>query len=370
MKTGFAWHERFMWHEPGPSLGVLPSLGDSQPGTHLYNPETMRKIKNMMDAYSITEELHTVRIRAASDETLLRFHTEDYLRHVSASSAGRGGSELGEACPAGPQTDAIARLAVGATCSVLEATLKGELDNAYALTRPAGHHAERNRGMGMCVYGNVALAIMEARAKKLVDRVAIIDWDVHHGNGTQQAFYSSKDVLMISIHEETLYPLDTGKIEEQGENEGLGYNINVPLPAGSGGGAYLAAMERIVQPALQLFKPECIIVSSGLDASYFDAMGHMLLVSTHYRAMTKMVMEMSRSLCGGKLIVVQEGGYSDFYLPFCAVAIVEELAGIAPRVADPYALYDSVDNQALRPHQSAYIEAAVNGPLSTLAKVC
>lgn len=352
-----------MWHDIGSTVGVLMSTGDFQLGSHPANPEPTRRIKNQFDAYGITDNTVPLPVEAATTDTLLRFHTEKYVQRVVSLSAGRGG-ETGDSAIAGPGTDAIARLAVGAACGAVEATLKGTVDNAYVLTRPCGHHAERDQGRGFCIYGNAALAIMEAQAKGLVGRVAVVDWDVHHGNGTQQAFYDRDDVLTISIHEEMLYPFDIGTHEEHGEGAGIGFNINVPLPAGSGGGAYMAAMERVVLPALQRFNPDLIVIANGLDASYFDPMSHILLVSGHYREMTKLLMQASRELCGGKLVALQEGGYSDFYLPFCASAIAEEMIGLGPTFEDPADALALLENQLLKSNQSAYLDAAVEGPLA------
>lgn len=357
-----------MWHDTGSAIGVLPSTGDLQPGSHLYHSSKMRRIKNHLDGHSMSELLHDVPFGAASSETLHQFHTEEYVRRVALLSAARGG-DAGDSAIVGPGTDEIARLSAGAACSTVEAVATGVVDNAYALTFPAGHHAEREQGRGFCIYGNVALAIMEAKARGHVDRVAILDWDVHHGNGTQQAFYDSDDVLMISIHQEMLYPFDMGTHEEQGEKNGDGFNINIPLPAGCGGGAYMAAMERVVLPALSQFKPDMIVVSSGLDAGYFDPMSHMLLVSEHYREMTRLVKNASAELCDGKLAIIQEGGYSDFYLPFCAGAIVEELMEHEPFVEDVFAGMAGFETQTLKPHQDAYIEQAVNGPVAKFMAV-
>ncbi len=188
--------------------------------------------------------------------------------------------------------------------------------------------------------------------------------------GTQQAFYDRSDVLTISIHQDMLYPADLGQPDEIGESDGEGFNINVPLPAGSGGGAYLAAIDQVVLPALYAFKPSMIVVASGYDASYFDPMSHMLLLANHYRQLTQRIMQVAEELCGGRLVVNHEGGYSDFYVPLCGLAVVEELSGIKTSVRDPYAGTEHVANQNLMPHQQAYIDQARSGPLAALLKRC
>jgi acetoin utilization deacetylase AcuC-like enzyme len=234
--------------------------------------------------------------------------------------------------------------------------------------RPPGHHAERDRGRGFCVFNNIALAILEARKQHAIERIAVVDWDVHHGNGTQQAFFNDPGVLTISLHQEMLYPVNLGKLTETGEGKGEGYNINVPLPAGSGGEAYLLAMRDIVVPALAAYKPQLIVVACGFDASYFDPMSHMLLISSHFRTMTDMMRDTAAQLCESRLVLNHEGGYSEFYVPFCGIAAIEGLSGIDSGVTDPYRGTASVDNQRIQPHQQAAIDAAIHGPLALLLR--
>ena len=369
MATGFVWHERYMWHDNGSAMGLYPSRGQFQPGLHLENAETKRKLKNLLDAYGVTAALTPLAPEMAGDTTLLRFHTREYLDRVQALSDAMGG-EAGQAAQVGPGSAEIARLAVGGTAAAIAGVAQGKLANAYALTRPPGHHAERDQGRGFCLFGNIACGVLDARARGLVDRVAVVDWDVHHGNGTQQAFYDVPEVLTISLHQEMLYPVNLGTLDERGEGAGIGYNLNVPLPAGCGGGAYLAAMEQVVLPALHAFKPDLIVVACGFDACYFDPTSHMLLVANHYRVLTQKIMAAADELCGGRVVANHEGGYCDFYVPLCGLAVIETLAGISSGVQDPYAGTEFVANQDLKPHQQAVVDAAVNGPLADLLQRC
>lgn len=369
MKTGFIWHERYMWHDTMAATGSHRGRGELQPGVHIENAETKRKFKNLLDAYEVTPRLHPLAFSEATDTELTRFHTPEYVEKVQRLSDAEGG-DAGEHTPFGPGSANIARLAVGGTIAAIRAVANSEVDNAYALTRPPGHHAERDRGRGFCLFNNVALGVMAAQSEGLLERVAIVDWDVHHGNGTQQAFYDRSDVLTISLHQDMLYPVDIGKVEETGEAAGEGFNLNVPLPAGSGGGAYLAAMDQVVLPALAAFKPSMIVVACGYDASYFDPMSHMMLVSPHYREMTRKIVNASAGLCDGKLVVNHEGGYSDFYVPLCGMAVMEELTGIQTAVRDPYAGTQRVPNQALQPHQQEYLDQVIQGPLTALLDRC
>jgi acetoin utilization deacetylase AcuC-like enzyme len=253
----------------------------------------------------------------------------------------------------------IARLAVGGTMAALDAVLAGTVKNAYALTRPPGHHALADQAMGFCLFGNIAVAVKRAMAEKRVGRVAIVDWDVHHGNGTQAAFLSDPDVLTISMHQETLFPPASGLLGERGEGAGEGANLNIPLPAGCGDGAYLAVFEQIVMPALHRFRPDLIVIASGLDASGVDPLGRMMVTAEGYRRMTRLLMAAADDLCGGRIIASHEGGYAATYVPYCGLAIIEELSGIRTTIKDRWGiLMAEWGGQDLVPHQQRAIDEA------------
>jgi acetoin utilization deacetylase AcuC-like enzyme len=243
--------------------------------------------------------------------------------------------------------------------AAIDAVMKGQVTNAYALVRPPGHHAERDRGLGFCLFGNVAVAIMRARQVHGLKRVATVDWDVHHGNGTQQAFYEDPDVLTISIHQDRLFPLRSGGIEENGSGAGEGRNINIPMPPGSGVGAYLAAFERVILPALRKFKPDLIVVPSGFDAGGTDPLGRMMVHSGGYRQMARLLMEVADEVCQGRLVLSHEGGYSATNVPYCGLAVMEQLSGITTNVTDPWLpIMEEWGGQDLQPHQEAAIDRA------------
>ena len=291
------------------------------------------------------------------DEELLRLHSRDYLLHLKAVSDA-GGGEAGEETPIGPGSYEIAVRAAGGALATVEAVVTGAVDNAYALVRPPGHHAEAARARGYCLLGNTALAAHHARAALGVQRVAIVDWDVHHGNGTEDAFYDNPSVLTVSVHAEELYPPGRGHIEHCGAGAGEGANLNVPLPDGSGHGAYMAAMERVVVPALRRFDPDLIVVASGVDASAFDPLGRQQLHSESYRRMSEMLLEVASDCCQGRLLAIHEGGYSEAYVPFCGVAILEALLG-ERHVEDPFLeSLTSRPGQSIRPHQDAAVQRA------------
>ena len=211
----------------------------------------------------------------ALESEVLAFHTPEHLENVKLVSAGTGG-DAGFFTPAGRGSFEIAMLSVGGVLGALESILAGDVDNAYALVRPPGHHAIAGEGMGFCIFANAALAGLKALDEKGLNRIAFVDWDVHHGNGTQSAFYGDSRALTISIHQDNCFPPDSGHVHERGEGDGQGFNINIPLPPGSGVGAYEAAFDQIVIPALDAFQPELIIVPSGFDAGAYDPLGRML----------------------------------------------------------------------------------------------
>jgi len=351
-KTGFVFDELYMWHDSGG--GAFPT----QPSAGFENPETKRRFYNLLAATRLLDELQSIRPRPASEEDLARFHTHEYIELIRQLSAQRGG-DAGELTPFGAGAFEIAMLSAGGVMTAVEEVLKGAIDNAYALVRPPGHHAEPNRGRGFCIFANIAVAVMYARARLAIHRIAVVDWDVHHGNGTQLAFYENPEVLTISIHQDNLYPIGSGAISENGSGPGAGLNLNIPMPPGSGVGSYLAAFERVVVPALYNFKPELIVVASGLDANAYDPLGRMMLHSECYRRMTNMMVSCASDLCAGRLVLAHEGGYAETYVPFCGLAIVEALAGLRTEVCDPYLeLVQGRAYQELQPHQETAIERA------------
>lgn len=338
-RTGFFFDEKCFWHAGGNYALTLP-VGDLvQPlaaGGLPESPETKRRLKNLMDVTGLTDELDVRSAEPATTEMLARVHPGDFLGTFKSVSDA-GGGEIGLRTPFGKGGYEIAALSAGLASEAVRAVTNGELQNAYALSRPPGHHCLPDWPNGFCLLANIAVAIEAAQAQGLAQRVAVLDWDVHHGNGTEAIYYERSDVLTISLHQEKNYPLDTGDVADRGIGAGLGTNINVPLPPGAGHNSYLYAMEQIVLPALQDFKPDIIIVACGFDAAAFDPLSRMLATADTFRQMTKQVMAAADELCDGKLVLVHEGGYSEAYVPFCGHAVIEELAGSTIRAEDPMA---------------------------------
>jgi acetoin utilization deacetylase AcuC-like enzyme len=331
-----------------------------QPLGHLENAEGKRRIRNLLEVSGLIDHLVLLQPRAATEDEILRLHTREYVDRIKSKSSNLGG-DAGDLTPFGPGSYEIALLAVGGCITAVDAVLDGKVDNVYALVRPPGHHAERDTGRGFCIFANVALAALHAREVRGLSRLAVVDWDVHHGNGTEHAFYDDPTVLTISIHQDNNYPPSSGAITDTGSGAGKGFNINVPLPAGSGVGAYVATFERVVAPALRTFRPELIFVASGLDASAMDPLASMMMTSDGYRMLTQVMLGVAREVCDGRLVVCHEGGYSPAYVPYCGLAIMEELSGRRTEIADPLlGLLASFGGQDLQPHQDAVIREAMS----------
>ena len=333
-RTGFFWHERCFWHGAGNFAFLTPVGGLVEPSgtTRLPEaPETKRRLKTLIDVSGLAGDLMcTNAIIPATEDELLAVHTRAYIdefRHLSEADGG----ELGLRTPFGPGGYDIARLSAGMVRQALFAVPDGQLDNAYALSRPPGHHCLPDFPNGFCLLNNIAVAVQAARHAGKAERVAIVDWDVHHGNGTEHIFYDDSDVLTISVHQERNYPLDTGDAGDTGGAGAALSNLNIPLLPGGGHDTYLYAMRRLVLPKLQAFKPDVVIVACGFDASGVDPLSRMLCGSDTFQEMTRALMQIT----GNRLVMAHEGGYSEVHVPFCGHAVLEELSGSAVTAADP-----------------------------------
>lgn len=339
MTTGFFWDEQCFWHAGGSYAFTLPIGGLVQPlaaGGLPENPETKRRLTNLMSVTGLMGDLQVSSAPPAAWDDLRRVHPESYLSEFKRLSDA-GGGELGLRTPFAAGGFEISALSAGLSVAAVEGVVTGALDNAYALSRPPGHHCLPDFPNGFCLMANIAIAVETARARHGLGRVAVLDWDVHHGNGTEAIYYDRADTLTISLHQEGNYPLDTGAITDRGTGAGTGANINVPLPAGSGHTAYLATLDEIVRPALERFKPDLIVVACGFDASAIDPMARMLATADTFRQMTLRMKQAAADLCDGRLVLVHEGGYSEVYVPFCGHATIEALSGSAITAPDPFA---------------------------------
>lgn len=277
----------------------------------------------------------------------------------------------------------IARLSVGGCLEALDALYAGKVKNAYCLVRPPGHHAEADIGMGFCIFNNIVLTVRHAQKVHGVKKIAVVDWDVHHGNGGQKAFWDEEDVLMISIHQKDNFPRPSGNLHERGgckkeeekcakgadapassgqasadskpREKGFGYTINVPMPAGCGNGAYRAAFERVIVPALDAFQPDLLLISCGYDPCVWDPLGHTMVCTPEFGYWTQLMKEVAARHSNGRLMLLHEGGYSKEMVPFCGLFAIEALCGVSTGIADPFAHLYNLGGHDLEPHQDELI---------------
>lgn len=337
MKTAFYHDERCLWHSTGEHALILPVGGWVQPpsgGGHAESPESKRRFRNLLEVSGLTAKLDMRSAAPATREDLLRIHPASYLDRFKTMSDA-GGGNAGIYSPFGPGSYEIAALSAGLAKQAVADVWTRRVANAYALSRPPGHHCLPEQSMGFCLLANIPIALEALRAEHGPIRIAVLDWDVHHGNGTQAIYYDRADTLTISIHQEGCFPPGQGLASERGAGAGLGANLNVPLLPGGGHQAYLDAMELLVAPALRKFRPEMIVVASGLDANGFDPLSRMQAHSDTFRALTAEVMALADEFCGGRMLCVHEGGYAEVIVPFCGLAVVETLAATRTEVTDP-----------------------------------
>lgn len=334
-RTGYVWDERYAWHDTGTHAGLFPSGGYVQPFKNFESPESKARMAALVEVSGMIGNLTRVPAREVSEEDLLRVHTAGHIDRIRSQSDSAGGDAGDGFSPFGRGSFEIAKLAAGGTLAAAEAVMDGLVDNAYALVRPPGHHAEPDQGRGYCLFANVPVAIEALRASGRVQRVAIFDYDVHHGNGAQKIYWNDPNVLAISVHQDRLFPTDSGLVTERGEGAGVGRNINVPLPAGCGNGAYLEVVDEVALPAIRAFKPDLIMVSSGFDPSAFDPLGRMTVTAAGFKQMAEKLIAVADEVCGGRIVFSHEGGYSPVHVPFCGLAVLEALTGVDTGVEDP-----------------------------------
>jgi acetoin utilization deacetylase AcuC-like enzyme len=333
-KTGYVFEEIYLWHD----TGNLSGSKWVEPVEHWENPATKRRFHNLLSVSGLLQHLIPIRARLATPEEILRVHMKDYHDKIYTMSKTDKGGDGGEMAPFSSGGYEIAALSAGGVLAAVEAVIDENIDNAYCLVRPPGHHAEKDFGMGFCLFNNVAIAAHHARrySKDKIKKIAIVDYDVHHGNGSQTAFWDDPNTLVISLHQDNNYPAGTGAIHEIGGPGAEGSNVNLPLPPGSGMGAYTYAFDSVVIPLLDRFQPDLILVSSGFDASFQDPLARMMLCSQSYREFASALCSAADRHCSGRIVFAHEGGYSKDYVPFCGLAVVEAISGRQTTVVDHY----------------------------------
>jgi acetoin utilization deacetylase AcuC-like enzyme len=334
-RSAYVWDERFLKHDTGEIAHRLPDGTVMEAVEHYSNNCITNRTAQLIRGVGLEDQLLSVAARPAAMEEIEYAHTSSYITSVRDITAA-GGGMLDDQTRICPGSWEAAVLAAGGALELTDAVLEGRARNGYGLLRPIGHHAMPDQGMGFCVFNNVVIATRHAQRLRGVARVAIVDWDVHHGNGTQTAFWDDPSVLFISLHQDDWYPGGWGKVTDVGGDNARGTTVNIPLPAGTGNRGYELAFECLVEPILRQFEPELLFLSAGQDANMADPLGRMLVTTAGFRAMAERLRRVAADVCPGRLIGVQEGGYSASYVPFCTLAVVEGISGRASGVGEPW----------------------------------
>ncbi len=329
---GFSWSKllkphsavRFYTHADiiSSMLVYSPRYLEHSLAQHPENNQRLKAIIRLLEEKKVFEKVPLLEPAQAREEDILRAHAKEVLERVRSASL-RGGTMLDPDTYVTRNSFEVAMLAAGGAITGVEKVLNGTSRYCFALVRPPGHHATKQRSMGFCLFNNVAVAAKYAVEKHALEKIFILDYDVHHGNGTQDIFYSSSQVLFASLHQYPFYP-GTGSADEIGRGDGKGYTLNIPLPAGTGDADYLKAIDEIVLPVLKQFKPELMLVSAGYDAHVSDMIGGMnLSTSCYYR-----ISELLKKNFGGGIVFSLEGGYNLDALAECVYAALAPLFGL------------------------------------------
>ncbi|HTK80650.1 MAG TPA: histone deacetylase [Bacteroidota bacterium] len=293
--TGFIYHDIFLQHDTG--------LG------HPERPGRLSAVTGHLRETGLWERVRHLSFVPAAEEWITKVHTPRHLNFVrEACRSGQSVLDDGDTHASLESFD-IAQLAAGGVLAAVDAVVEGKEKNAFCAVRPPGHHAESDKVMGFCLFNNVAIAARYAQEKHHLGNIAIIDWDVHHGNGTQEIFYADKSVLYISTHQYPFYP-GTGARSERGDDNGEGYTLNIPMAAGSAEEHYLDAFRNEIIPALAQFHPDLLILSAGFDAHKDDPLANINLTEQSFKKITEMVCEYAEKNSGGRIVSVLEGGYN------------------------------------------------------------
>jgi acetoin utilization deacetylase AcuC-like enzyme len=305
-----------------------PRFLEHDPGPHPESPVRLEHITRLLDSSGLAARCARPSWEGAHDAALLRVHDADYLKTL-AEVARRGGGRLDADTVASRESFDVARLAAGAACDAVRRVVAGEDRSALCLVRPPGHHALRNRAMGFCLLGNVAIAARAAIDQLQLDRVLVVDWDVHHGNGTQDMFYDDSRVAYFSIHRWPFYP-GTGAADEVGCGDGLGFTKNLPVTFGTPRREYLTHFTNELECFAAKAKPQLVLISAGFDSHAADPIGSLGLETENFAELTRVVQAVADAYAGGRIVSVLEGGYNPPVLAECVGRHLENLLNDKP----------------------------------------
>ena len=309
-RTGYLYDDRFLGHDTGEG--------------HAESPERLIAIRDGFSQAEWVGDLLPIQASEADPDVVGLVHTPEYIGLVrmecesGATRLSTGDTRIS------PDSYAIALSAVGGVVSAVDAVMTGEAKNAFCTVRPPGHHASAERGMGFCIFNNVAVAARYAQERYGAERILIADWDVHHGNGTQDTFYTDGSVFFMSTHQDPFYP-NTGRVGETGEGPGAGLTMNRPFPAGAGNQEIVGAFRNDLLPAARAFQPDLTLISAGFDSRVDDRLGGFTVDDAGFRELTRIMLEIAHISGGGRLVSVLEGGYTPSGLASAALAHLEEL---------------------------------------------
>ena len=321
MTTAYVYDPRYLEHA-------------SLTGEHPERPMRLLAIQDVLAQDGLLNRMLALPAHDVSDNDLLRVHLRSYVHQLKQISA-TGGALLDPDTYVAQGSYEVARLAAGGCVAAVDAVLDGVADNAFAFIRPPGHHAFSDRGEGFCLFNNVAVAARHAQAQGL-DKVAIVDFDVHHGNGTQAVFYYDPSVLYISTHQWPLYP-GTGHWRETGASDGRGYTVNVTLPPGAGDLSFALAWEYVIGPALTRFGPDLLLISAGFDAHWRDPLAMLQVSIPGYAQLARNLVQFAHTYCQGRVVTILEGGYDLDALAYGSLAVARVLLGDTT-ITDPLGL--------------------------------
>jgi len=294
-RVGIVTHSAYLEHDMGPN--------------HPESPERLRAILAQLESSGIMSKLTRIEPRKAGKEWITRIHDPAYVKRLEETAPTTGYAALDPDTSMSPGSLPAAYLAAGGAMAAVDAIMDNQVDQVFCAVRPPGHHAEASRAMGFCLFNNVAIAARYIQERHGLQRVLIVDWDVHHGNGTQHVFENDSSVLFFSTHQYPHYP-GTGAERERGRGDGEGATINVPMNGGQGDEAYSEVFQNVLVPAAQAFKPEFVLISAGFDAHKDDPLASMAITDSGYGKLTRLVSDIANVHCHGRMVACLEGGYN------------------------------------------------------------